>query len=617
MRVLQRAPAPARPVRVAEPAAAGVGDFEPPADARQDFDGIEAFEQGDDDPEPILDAAEAQASGFVHFSAPTRDFPLCPRVAAAPPGANMHWDPELRCFGKPPLTASNYDYFMHFFDHVYFKNGLLAHTRAASPSLLITEDELWTFLALRMVISCHPSIAVVDFFTPHEVTLTQPAPFLADYMTHRRFNEINGALRTAPPSDGGRPDKFYLVRKMLESWQDHQNTYGIHPGHICCTDESMMEWMNKYCPGWQYVERKPMPWGNLFHTCACALSNVIISLEIMEGKDRPAWKEKEEFEDRFNTNAVTKTKVGGLIMRMAKPLFKRKCIVVHDSGFSCVTAMKELLKEGVYSSMLFKKKRYFPRFTDGAATAAFLEQQEFLVPFYKRMRFEDMDWQINMYRDTAHLTQLGSNYGAGVLNGRQRFRFHPSTGAKITFKHVDAVDDYFFARTAVDEHNRMRQGSLSFEQGWQTKKWHIRIFAFLVGMSETNAKNAAAFFRDKHQEQVVSLLHFRLSVAQRILDIHAAQKRAPARKAARELRDLHGEHRLMTIPVGCGRYTGKRDRDHEDGFKKLSAARSAHKYQCQLCKCGKQIRTYCLYSPAHPVCIECYAEHRVQVAQHE
>ena len=142
----------------------------------------------------------------------------------------------------------------------------------------------------------------------------------------------------------------------------------------------------------------------------------------------------------------------------------------------------------------------------------------------------------------------------------------------------------------------------------------IRVFAFLVGMSETNAKNAAAFFRDKPQEQVVSLLDFRLSVAQRILDIHAAQKRAPARRAFREQRALLGEHRLLTIPVGCGRYTGKRDREHVDGFKKLSASRSAHKYQCQLCSCGKQIRSYCLCSPAHPVCIECYAEHRVQVA---
>jgi hypothetical protein len=266
MRVLQRAPANARPQRGGDVAAAAVDDYAEDADGVNDFEGLVPFEHGDDDADLAIDSGEAGQSGFTRFSAPTRDFPQCPRVSCAPPDADMYWDPQLRSFSKPPLTATNYDYFMHFFDHNFFKNGLLAHTQAASPSLLITENELWTYLALRMVISCHPSISIDDFFTPHEVTLTHSAPFLADYMTHRRFNEITGALRTAPPSDGGRPDKFYLVRKMLESWQEHQNTYGIHPGHLCCTDESMMEWMNKYCPGWQYVERKPMPWGNLFHT---------------------------------------------------------------------------------------------------------------------------------------------------------------------------------------------------------------------------------------------------------------------------------------------------------------------------------------------------------------
>jgi len=140
------------------------------------------------------------------------------------------------------------------------------------------------------------------------------------------------------------------------------------------------------------------------------------------------------------------------------------------------------------------------------------------------------------------------------------------------------------------------------------------MFAFLVGMSETNAKNAAAYFRDTPQDRVVSLLAFRLSVAQRILDIHAAQKRAPIKKAFREQRALLGEHRLSTIPVGCGRYTGKRDRDHIDGFKKLHSSRKAHGYQSQLCQCGKQIRSYCLCNPVAPLCVECYAEHRVQVA---
>jgi hypothetical protein len=217
-------------------------------------------------------------------------------------------------------------------------------------------------------------------------------------------------------------------------------------------------------------------------------------LELFEGKARPPWKEAAEFEDLFNTNTANTTKVGSLILRMAKPLFDTGAIVVHDSGFSFIPAMKALLTKGVHSSMLCKKKKYFPRFTDGKSNAVFLMQQDYLVHFHKRMRFEDVIWQMNMYRDTAHLVQLASSYGGGNLSGPERFRFHPTSGRKITFKHGDAVDDYFYARSAVDEHNRTRQGILSFEQGWQTKKWHVRMFAFLVGMSETNARNAAIFF---------------------------------------------------------------------------------------------------------------------------
>jgi hypothetical protein len=253
MCLLQRAPRPDRPQRVSAAAEEAEQHYPPFGDGDPRLDDQEGFDQGDDEEEPAFEVAEGVAPGTCAFSAPTRDFPADPRVVAAPPGSEMHWDPELRCFGKPPATASDYDYFMHFFDHDFFKNGLLAHTQAHSPSLLITENELWTFLALRMIMACHPSIAVIDFFTPHAVSLTKPAPFLGDYMTPTRFKEINSALRTAPASAGGPPDKFYLVRKMLESWQHHSQRHssatrsvpgGWGPGHYrpcfgaCCRSQA-------------------------------------------------------------------------------------------------------------------------------------------------------------------------------------------------------------------------------------------------------------------------------------------------------------------------------------------------------------------------------------------
>lgn len=588
-------------------------------DANSDIDPdeLQPLLLDDDDAElPRADAA-ANAPGFTEFGTFSDDFGDCPRMARMEQGQDAHWTPGMRNFHVPISTASNYDYFMHFFDHEFFVNEMFEHTKAASPSALITLDELWTFLALRMIMSCYTHHQVSAFFALHERDHLRAAPYLGDHMTLRRFKEINAALRTSPDRDAGLPDKFFRVRKMCKMWQEHQNRYGIVPSFLNVTDESMMEFLNRTCPGWQWVDRKPKPYGNLFHTAACALTAIIFSLELFEGKDRPLWMDPPEFEDLFNTNAFNKTKVGGLMMRMAKPLFNTNSVLVHDSGFQSVAAMQELWKKGVFPSCLMKKKAHYARFTDGLANESFIKQQQYLTPFCKPMTFESMPWRVIAHKDTKHLVQLLTTYGTSDLIGPVRFRYHPETNVKMSFRYTDAVHDYFFARGAVDRNNKQRQGGLSFEQGWQTTKWHIRMFAFLVGVSETNAKFAASYFRDANKEDPLSLFDFRLSVADHILSLHAAQERAPARKSSRELRDLRGEHCLTKMPAGCGRYTGKRDRDHVDGFKKLPVSRSGHKWQCQLCACGKQIRTYCLCNPARALCVECYAMHHVALASEQ
>lgn len=584
----------------------------------------EASDIDDDELHPLLleeDVAEAArapvaatAPGFTEFGSFSADFPACPRMARMEHGQCGRWDPQMHNFHVPVARATNYDFFMHFFDHEFFVNEMFRHTTAASPSALIQLDELWTYLALRLIMSCYTHHQASAFFAIHERDHLRAAPYLGDYMKFSRFREINAALRTSPDHDAGLPDKFFRVRKMCEMWQQHQDRYGIIPGYLNVTDESMMEFLNRKIPGWQWVDRKPKPYGNMFHTAACALTAIIFSLELYEGKDRPLWMDPPEFEDLFNTNAFNTTKVGGIMMRMAKPLFNTLSVIVHDSGFQSVPAMQELWKKGVFASCLMKKKQYYARFTDGAVNENFIKHQQYLVPFCKPMQFEAMPWRVIAHRDTKHLVQLLTTYGTSNLVGKPRHRYHPDTNVKMTFQYTDAAHDYFFARGAVDRNNKQRQGGLSLEQGWQTTKWHIRMFAFLVGVSETNAKFAACHFRDENEEDSLSLFDFRLSVADHILSLHAAQQRAPARKASRELRDLRGEHCLTKMPAGCGRYTGKRDREHVDGFKKLPASREGHKWQCQLCSCGKQIRTYCLCNPARALCVECYAQHHVALA---
>jgi hypothetical protein len=148
-------------------------------------------------------------------------------------------------------------------------------------------------------------------------------------------------------------------------------------------------------------------------------------LELFEDKDRPLWMDPPEFEDLFNTNAFSKTKVGGLMMRMAKPLFNTNSVFVLDSGFQSVAGMQELWKRGVFPSCLMKKKAHYARFTDGLANESFIRQQQYLTPFCKLMTFESMPWRVIAHKDTKHVVQLMTTYGTSDLIGPVRIRYHP------------------------------------------------------------------------------------------------------------------------------------------------------------------------------------------------
>ena len=61
----------------------------------------------------------------------------------------------------------------------------------------------------------------------------------------------------------------------------------VLPSCINVLDESMMEWFNKWDPGFMRVGRKPHPFGNEGHTIHCALTSILWRAQIVEDKYRP------------------------------------------------------------------------------------------------------------------------------------------------------------------------------------------------------------------------------------------------------------------------------------------------------------------------------------------
>ena len=126
------------------------------------------------------------------------------------------------------------------------------------------------------------------------------------------------------------------------------------PSWVCCLDESMSTWTNKYsCPGWMFVPRKPWPFGNEYHTVCCSLSGILWQMELVEGKDSPS-----EIIPEYNNQGKTV----GLLLCVMEPIFTRGNVVILDSGFCVLKGIVELKKRGVYASALIKKRKYWPKY---------------------------------------------------------------------------------------------------------------------------------------------------------------------------------------------------------------------------------------------------------------
>ena len=72
---------------------------------------------------------------------------------------------------------------------------------------------------------------------------------------------------------------------------------------------------------------KPHPFGNRYHTIACAKSKIIYNVEILEGKDQPRVVGNKDFDDKGTT--------AGLMVRTKNTLWGTGKVVVMDSAF-CV-----------------------------------------------------------------------------------------------------------------------------------------------------------------------------------------------------------------------------------------------------------------------------------------
>ena len=411
-------------------------------------------------------------------------------------GGTREIDPMLTGNGysaRSRLTLYNYTSKtpLDFFEHCWpalveeiAEATSLAGQRIIRPGFQVSKGEMWLYLAEKGYMNIFPQEGPKGHYW--EVPEEQKEEMI--YVEHdlgrfghdySRFKDIERAFRL--PTYGNSSDFFDPVRKLVDSWNNCMEA-AIEPGPVLTVDESMGGWKGKGMPGLMVVPRKPTPTGREAHTTADAETGVIIHYEMYEGKE--LMKHKEFVADAGKNPAKA--------MRCVKPWFGSGRCVILDSGFACVVCALCLRDKGMHMIGNVKTgHKKFPkewllsqvpaRGDRATCTAIAVSPGGLRVHL---LAAADRDKQ-----PMALLGTVGTS-----LEGQTLFRVFTTIRADGTYNsreatlaqmHIHELYRKYF--NALDKHNAYRQGNHNLEQTWKTKRWYVREFQVLWGMSEVNA----------------------------------------------------------------------------------------------------------------------------------
>ena len=414
------------------------------------------------------------------------------------------------------------------------------------------------------------------------------------YMSRRRYLAITSALRfTTKPAPSFR-DKFWQIRDLILVWNEHMAAI-FSTAWALCLDESMSIWNNKWtCPGWVFCPRKPHPFGNEYHTACCGVSGIMFSMEMVEGKDHPS----EIFE---NYNSLGKT--AGLLMRMLTSYFSTGRYVILDSGFCVLTGLVALKKAGLFACAVIKKRRYWPYLVPGEAMDRMFDDREVGESAGITGKLDGEEYFLWGLKEPSYVMKMMATGGPLVVTDecKPQKRYWTEGGLeRVKDTQLPLPYDWHYKyRHAVDDHNNLRHALPSIEHTITTTCWEMRVFSFVLAVTEVNAFLAYRFFC--RPDPVPTLQQFCHKLGWQLI-----KNKWLAKEDLDESHVVSTVHQLMVAPLKATKYI--------NGRWKCNAKQPHQNYPCSFKQCGtppKRIKTYCSCCPGKWICKFCHAGHVV------
>eukprot|EP00966_Prymnesium_polylepis_P282143 6519500-Prymnesium_polylepis.1 len=315
----------------------------------------------------------------------------------------------------------------------------------------------------------------------------------------------------------GRPaDKHNAVRRW---WDALFERFGaaIDAGYVLNPDESMIQWLGKHMPGFMSVGRKPTDKGAEVHTVCDGQSGIMVGGEVFEGA---VAMENAKYCDRYQKSTA-------LTLRLCEPFFASGRIVVADSWFGSVQTALALYEHGLYSILNVKTAHkgfpiteLFQEVWDEKGAKVSKAEAKALgkfpkdggkrgmhAGFVKIFDVKGSSVELLAAGHNAKLPMLLVSTAGDLLPGEpQKKEWHTidETGRKIFHAHqtpqprVHAFDRKYFH--LVDDHNQLRQGTVTMADVWETTSWEDRQFAESLGLWEVNVFKALVRWQPDYKD---------------------------------------------------------------------------------------------------------------------
>ena len=306
-------------------------------------------------------------------------------------------------------------------------------------------------------------------------------------------------------------DPWHEVRGFIDAFNSNMVT-AFPPGKFITVDEIMSAWKG-LCgiynadglPHKTKIQRKPEGQGAELKALACAETNIILRLDLMEGKDA----------NRLKAYVAEFGEGTAVVLRLCSPYAGTGRFVVADSAFSsikCCIAVYCIL--GLFFGGMVKTAHmHFPKdflnnwFRDEDA------RHKADPVGYLRGSWITLQSTFTNTRNALDLTphilyavgwadkkmkMLVCNFGTSIQcpddceRRRKQKVTDPLTGLYETIdfvkriKRPDFVKKIFDAFPPIDINDHYRQGILELERSWLTVRWWIRIFTTLLGVIVVN-----------------------------------------------------------------------------------------------------------------------------------